>query len=228
MTNLRELPPAAAHAVTAETQGEIVRWVSRPSPSANFWRTTPIWLMGIPWLAFSGGMFGAFALGLLYGTPKVTVKGPAGWESVGLSLALVFIGVFVLIGLAMFAAPFWVWWKSRRMVFVVTDKRLLRIGWGRGGARQVKSFNPARFVAIDRKQKSDGSGTLVITTLVTRDSDGDAAKETEMLVGVADVATADRLLTELMERGSAGGGVPAGGSAGARENDRATPRDKAA
>lgn len=56
---MRDLPREAADAIVAETRGEIVTRAGRPTPSGAFWRTTPIWLMGIPWSALTFGIFGA-------------------------------------------------------------------------------------------------------------------------------------------------------------------------
>lgn len=217
---MRDLPRAANEAITAETQGEVIRWVGRPDPGQSFWRTTPIWLMGIPWLALSGGIFGSFVAAALFG--KVRASGAGGWEPVILVVAILFCGAFVLIGFGMIGAPFWVWWKSRRMAYVVTDRRFLRIGWRRGGV-EVKSFDPSTFIAIERSERRNGSGTLTITTHLSRDSDGDTSKETEMVIGVKDVRAADKFLRAFMEERRGGGG-PGGGHL----EDRASPRDKAA
>ena len=197
MSWMRDLPREAADAIVAETRGEIVSWAGRPKPSGAFWRTPPIWLMGIPWSALTFGIFGALlaaALSVPFGPPPSREIAP--WEFVAMAVALVFTGAFVVVGLGMLGAPFWVWWKSRRMVYALTDRRLVRIGYGR--KRDVASFNPAQFVSIHRREKPDGTGTLTITTRLSKDSDGDTVKETEMLVGIPDAATADRLLRAMM------------------------------
>lgn len=177
-----------------------MRWAGRPGPVRALWRTVPIWLMGIPWLALSGGMLGVLVASIFFSPKPDRFISPG--EHAMMGIAIIFLIGFSLIGIGMVGAPFWVWWKSRRMVYVVTDRRLIRIGWGRGRARQVKSFNPARLVALDRKQKADGSGTLTVTVSYFKDSDGETSSDSEMLVNVPDVAVADRLLREMMERGA--------------------------
>lgn len=197
MNWMRALPRAAVDAVTAETRGEIVKWAGQPSPRGAFWRTTPIWLMGIPWMALSGSGFAALAV-----SSFVALTGPSParaiqpYEFAFMVVALLFTGAFVIIGIGMLGAPFWVWWKSRRMVYALTDRRLVRIGYG--VKREVVSFNPAWFVSIDRREGKSGIGTLTITTRVYKDSDGDTSKDTEMMVGVPDAATADRLMRAMM------------------------------
>lgn len=202
MSQLRDLPKPASDAIIAETQGEVIRWVGRPDPGMMFRRTTPIWLMGIPWLALSGGMFGALIASAFFSPPPQRVIPQ--WEYVGMGLALVFISAFVLIGLGMMGAPFWVWWTSRRMAYVVTDRRLVRIGWRRRGM-EVKSFDPTTFIAMERAERRDGSGTLIITTRLTKDSDGDSSKETEMIIGVKEVRTLDKLLRAFADARRNGG-----------------------
>jgi hypothetical protein len=194
MNWMRALPRAAVDAVTAETRGEIVKWAGQPSPRGAFWRTTPIWLMGIPWTALMGAIVFVLVAAVWSGRPTDRVV--TTWEFGIMAAMLVFVAAFVLIGLGMLAAPFWVWWKSRRMVYVLTDRRLVRIGYG--ARREVVSYNPALFVAIDRRQGKAGTGTLTITTRVYKDSDGDSVNDTEMLVGVPDAATADRLMRAMM------------------------------
>ena len=61
----------------------------------------------------------------------------------------------------------------------------------------------ARFVSVDRREGKDGTGMLTITTRLDEDSDGDTAKDTEMLVGVPHAAVADRLMRAMMHEGSA-------------------------
>ncbi|MCB1504536.1 MAG: PH domain-containing protein [Hyphomicrobiaceae bacterium] len=219
MNPLNELPHDAVQTITAETQGEIIRWTGRPNPRSIFWSATPAWLMGIPWLALSGGMFGAMVHVALFG--KANTAAMNGWGPAALGIAIVFVSAFVLIGLAMVGAPFWAWAKSRRMIYVITDKRLIRIGWD-GRTKEVASWDPARIVSLLKRERRDGSGTLTVTTLVYQDSDGDKSKDVEILAGVPNVAAAERLLREKMDGrngGASGGGAPL---------HRDAPRDKAA
>lgn len=171
-----------------------MRWTGRPAAGGSFWRTAPIWLMGIPWTAFSGAMFAALVAAVIAGPPADRVV-PT-WEFVAVAVAIIFVGAFLLIGLGMVGAPFWVWWKSRRTLFVVTDRRLVRMTLG--ATREVKSYDLAKIISTDRRAKRDGSGTLMVVTRVYKDSDGDTARDTEMLVGVANVAAADRLIRDGM------------------------------
>ncbi len=194
---MRNLPRAAVEAVTAETRGEIVRWAGRPSPSGSFLRTTPIWLMGVPWTALIGGIFGV----LVASCVATITSPPAGriiqsWEIAMMALALLFAGAFLVIGFGLLGAPFWVWWKSRRTVFVLTDKRLLRIFHGH--SREVVSFDPATFVSLHRRGGDRGPGTLTIVTGYAKDSDGDTVTSSELIVGIQNVAQAERLIRGMM------------------------------
>lgn len=196
----KSIPRRVFDAITSETQGEIVRWAGQPDARASFWQTTPVWLMGVPWLALSGGMFGVLVAAVLAGPPADRVVPP--WEFGLVAMMIIFIGSFVLIGIGMVGAPFYVWWKSRHMVYAITDRRLVRIIVGR--QREVASFDPATFASIKRRQRRDGRGTLEIVTGYEKDSDGDRVASTELVVGVPDAAVADQLLQSMMRGGTAG------------------------
>lgn len=192
----RYIPRNAVEAITSETRGEIVRWAGAPDAGASFWRTTPIWLMGIPWLALSGGMLAVILSAVIAGPPATRVVPP--WEFMLMAAMAIFIGGFTVIGIGMVGAPFYVWWKSRHMVYAITDRRLLRITLGR--QREIVSFDPSTFASIKRQQRRDGRGTLEIVTGYDKDSDGDTVTKSELVVGVPDAAVADQLLQSMMRR----------------------------
>lgn len=197
MNRLDNLPTSLAHRITAETQGEIVRWVGRPNPGKVLFRSLPVWLMGLPWLALSGGIFAAL-IAVIFFSPKPARFVPI-WEYGAMGLALLFVGAFLLVGLAMVGFPFWAWRKSQTMAYVITDKRLLRVSEKLHGAIEVKTVDPSRIIQMTRHQRPDGSGTLTLTLCVYKDSDGDDTRDVEMLVGVPDVQTAERLLAEFRD-----------------------------
>lgn len=193
MDPLRNLPAAARRSVVNETHGEIVRWAGVPSASGVFWRTTPVWLMGFPWLALSGGMLAALVAAAFF-SPRPSRAVPM-WEYLAMGIGIVFVSSFVLIGLGMVATPFRTWWKARGTVYAITDKRLLRLtSWRRRGAIEAKSFDLTGLHSFERREKRDGSGNLTIVTRVTKDKSGDTSSEVEMLVGVPEVRLAENLL----------------------------------
>ncbi|MBL8565051.1 MAG: hypothetical protein JNM89_04975 [Hyphomicrobiaceae bacterium] len=153
--------------------------------------------MGVPWTALTGGIFGVLVAGCIVAvTSPPTGRIIQSWEIALMILALLFSGAFLVIGFGLLGAPFWVWWKSRQTVFVLTDKRLMRIFYGH--SREVVSFDPATFVSLQRRGGDRGAGTLTIVTGYAKDSDGDTVTNSEQIVGVQDVAQVERLIRAMM------------------------------
>ncbi len=192
----QSLPAPLAHALKEETKGEVVRWAGQPSPGRASVATLPILLFAVPWTAISGFMFAMAVYGLVAGGKA---PGEPGHMSTGLGIFFIlFLIPFVAIGLAMLSAPLWTWYSARHTVHAVTDKRLLTIVDGK--TRKVTSVMPDRIVALERKERRDGSGMLTVVTGYDRDSDGDVVKIREEIGPVAGVRAAERHLIALRDR----------------------------
>lgn len=196
MVTLNQLPRRFAAAAKRETQGEIVRWIGRPSPRTSFSAATPIWLMGVPWSALTFTIFGVLVAAIVSGPPPE--RAVPNWEYAAMAAALLFTGTFALLGAGMMLAPLWAAWKARQTIHIITDKRLVSISAGR--ATRVVSVLPREIRSIVRTERTDGSGALKIVTGYERDSDGDNVERSETLIGVPQVAKAERLLRELQAR----------------------------
>lgn len=196
MASTKDLPRRLRAAVERETRGEAIRWISRPGASRTFLYATSAWLFGIVWSAITFPIFAALLASFLSGKPAGRVV-PA-WEVVVMVAALVVTGAFALIGAATLLSPFAAWWKARRTVHVITDRRLITIvaGW----SAAIKSFRPGELHGMSRREHADGRGTLTVTTGWTRDSDGDLLTQSEQLIGVGDAGSAERLIRALQER----------------------------
>lgn len=189
---------ALEKAIRLETSGEKVLWTGKPSATAVFRKTLPIWIMGIPWSALTFTMLGILVLAIFFRPPTTRVI-PT-WEYFMMGAFLIFVGVFVMIGAGMLGAPFWAAWKAGRTAHVITNKRLITVTVGR--KIDIKSILPEQLLGFDRQQSADGSGSLTITTGHVRDSDGDRTRLTEDLVGLPDIAKVEKLLRELKARHS--------------------------
>lgn len=185
------LPEDLKLALATETRGERLLWSGRSSPLVAFLKALPAWLMGVPWLALSGFMEFAIIGGMVKGWP-----GPPGspWQVFAMIAAMLFVGVFVLIGIAMVAAPFLSWFGARRSVHFVTDRRIGTISCLR--VLKVKSFPMRSIARTERWERRDGSGTLKIVTGVHRDNDGDRVEESETYHGISDVKRVERLIQD--------------------------------
>jgi hypothetical protein len=161
--------------------GEHAVWVAKPRPRRQL-RSFGIYLFAIPWTGFS--VFWMAMAGSGHGTPDVA------------SVFFTLFGLpFLLIGIGMLAVPFAAVAAARRTVYALTDRRLLRIGWGR--RRTVtKSVLLSQIGPITRTSGTDGYGDLKIETHTRSDGDGGRTTETFSLDGVPDVAGLERLLLE--------------------------------
>jgi hypothetical protein len=199
MSDREGLPKRIAEALARETAGETIRWKGRPRPLRSALMTTPIWLMGIPWLAFCSGMLWALVVSMLAGPSKPAPPGTIdAWVPViGWTMAL-FVVPFVLVGLGMVGAPFWVWREARRTIYAITDRRVLTLVAHR--SRKVTSLTPERIVSLERTEDRAGRGSLKIVYGLERDSDGDPVEKHHMLSDVADVRRAETLVQDLAAR----------------------------
>lgn len=134
-----------------------------------------IYVFAIPWTAFSL-MWTGLAAAAIMGTGE---DGPGliGW-------AFPLFGLpFIAIGLWMLAGPFLPLFVRGRVLYVITDRRVLRLSFWRELA--VKVVPADRIGLAERQEKPDGTGTLSLAVRVGRDSDGD--KQTEsFLIGLVD------------------------------------------
>jgi hypothetical protein len=138
-------------------------------------RMVLIYVFAIPWTAFSL-MWTGLAAAAIMGTGE---DGPGliGW-------AFPLFGLpFIAIGLCMLAGPFLPLFVRGRVLYVITDRRVLRLSFWRELA--VKAVPADRIGLAERQEKPDGTGTLSLAVRVGRDSDGD--KQTEsFLIGLVD------------------------------------------
>lgn len=194
MSTIADLPRRLRDAATREFQGERILWAGRPSASRAFWAGTLVWLFAIPWTAFSLGWEAMALQGWLSGKPS-----PSATHTV-MGIVFPLFGLpFVLIGLAMMAAPFLAWIWARRTVHVIGEKRIACLTVGR--RLKVKTYPTASVMRTERTERRDGSGTLKVVTGLRRDSEGDKVEESETLYGIPEVAKVERLLLAQAETG---------------------------
>src|SRR5687768_8229339 len=167
--------------------GERVLWRGRRLPRVA-WSGFAIWLFAVPWTAFA-----LFWTAMAYtGVQSFEGAGPIGY-------AFPLFGTpFIAVGFGMLVLPFLPLFGANRTLFAVTDQRLLRIYLG--PRLWTKSVPGERIGAIDRSERSDGSGTLRIVVGSHLDSDGDRRTDRFSLGEVENVMQADACVRELAER----------------------------
>lgn len=108
-----------------------------------------IWLFAIPWTAFA--LFWMTMAGLF-----------SARDGDWFGLIFPLFGLpFVLIGLAMFAAPFLSFFQRGRVLFAVTDARVLKLSLGRD--LKVNSVPADKIRDSIRRESADGTGTIDLT-----------------------------------------------------------------
>jgi hypothetical protein len=134
--------------------GEQLLWVGQPNPSRFARSAIGTVLFGIPWTAFAifwttMASFGARRAG----------GGPiGGWFSVCFPLW----GVpFILVGLGMLSAPYWMWRKAKKTCSALTDRRAIVWEAGSFGSAEVRSYEPAALTKLTRRDYAGGSGDLI-------------------------------------------------------------------
>lgn len=148
-----------------------------------------IWLFAIPWTAFS-----------LFWTAMASLATVATDDSVGiLGWAFPLFGTpFILIGIGMLAMPFVPYFQRGRILFAVTNQRVLELGMGRD--LTVKSIPASRIGDIVRRESGDGTGSVEIA-LSTAIIGVNGRRTNEMTLGrVDDVRGAYAAVLELSQR----------------------------
>ncbi|RGP39804.1 hypothetical protein BPTFM16_00078 [Altererythrobacter insulae] len=168
--------------------GERVLWEQRQIARVSY-ASFGIYLFAIPWTAFALFWTAMAAAG------ASSMQEESGW----LSWAFPLFGVpFIVVGLGMLGSPFLPLWNKGKVLFAITNERLIKLRLGR--SISVETVPARRIGAINRIEHRDGSGTLAIVTGMRRDSDGDVNAERFVMDNVPDVLRAQDLIEELADR----------------------------
>jgi hypothetical protein len=168
---------------------EQIVWVEQPIPWLIVRSTLPILLIGIPFTAFALFWIGmaTFGVNQAQGAPAPLKAFP------------LFGLPFVLVGLAMFSAPYWALRGAKRTVYVLTTQRaiILRGGWIN---MNVRSFDPAALTTLNRKQRPDGSGDLIFAQDFRPTRRGQSMMTNVGFMAVRDVKQVENLVRTLAQQ----------------------------
>lgn len=143
-----------------------------------------IYLFAIPWTAFALFWTAMAAAGVS--------QSDEGW----MVWAFPAFGIpFVLVGFGMLATPFVPYMQRGRILFAITNQRVLRLSLGRH--LNIKSVPANRIGQVERSESPDGTGSLKLAIGVGRDSDGDRTTEHFNLGRVEEVMAASRAISDL-------------------------------
>jgi hypothetical protein len=155
-----------------------------------------MYLFAIPWTAFS--VIAAMA---------IASAGDDGPGIVGWAFPL--FGVpFVAVGIGMLAAPFVPLYQKGRVLYVVTDQRVLKLSLGR--ELSVNVVPAERIGLVDRRERPDGSGVLQLAVKIGVDSEGDRSTEKFIIGAVADVLGAQKAISRIAHSSQAAATAAAG------------------
>ncbi len=161
-------------------------------------RTFGIYIFAVPWTVFSLAWTALAATAVMAS------------DQIGFGLfawAFPLFGLpFIAVGGWMLSRPFVPLWERGRVLYVVTDRRVLKLAIGR--ELSIKTAPADRIGLVQRSERADGMGTLSLAIKIGRDSDGDKQTESFDVGLVADVMGAQGAI----DRISAGARLPGGGA----------------
>lgn len=184
-----KLPALLRQQVKAELEpGESIRWIEQPVARAFTPTTISICLAGLPGLL----IFGYFTYSWWEATaldPELPGRAFRQFNRVGGLL----VGSFgLLISCVPLVVPWLHWLGQRQTVYLITNRRALILE----GSREIKvrSFDPRQLQDLYRREHSDGTGDIVITTRRWTDREGDSLSEEIGLMNIRNPRAVEQLL----------------------------------
>lgn len=144
-----DLPLHLAHMVEQELDpNEKVQWVGQPRPGR--------FMAAGLFMSIFGLIFAGFALFWILTAMNF---GQNGFGGVGSCFPLFGIP-FLLVGIGLLFSPIWLRKNALNTVYVITEKRaiLFEKRW----SMNIRSFGPEKLHDIERRQRGDGSGDLIL------------------------------------------------------------------
>jgi hypothetical protein len=184
---------------TELNSGERILWSGQPSRSVIFGPQDKVM---IPFSLIWGGfaMFWEASVLGMYGSPVNRSHGPASWFMALWGVPFVLLGQYIIWGRFFHAL-----WKKRRLVYAVTDRRVLTVSLA--GNRKVNSAFLQQLPAINKTVRSNGIGTLsfgLTSPGRQRNSmaawDGGLSSAVPLFVDVEDAENVYRIISDARDR----------------------------
>jgi hypothetical protein len=181
----RELEEKVRHELES---GERILWMEQPIPRYFTAMSTGSFLFGITWTAFA----------IFWTCGAAGFKMPD-FSQGGFSLFPLFGVPFILIGISMLSSPLWSYRKAFKTVYVITDRRaiIFDAGW----TTTIRSYPPDRLQNIYRREKSNGTGDLVLGQSVGSGSEGERQMQLGFL-NIREPKKVEQMLKKLTEHAS--------------------------
>jgi hypothetical protein len=161
--------------------GENLLWTGRPDPGRAAVQILPLEVFGAVWTAILGYWgWAAWARGA-----AIDPRGP--------DLCFPLFGLpFLLIGLAALSVPAWVYLTSRRIVYAVSNERVLVVS--SGTTRVVRTLRARDIDAIQRRERPDGSGNLRLACRAAGGSAAPPRTASVTIVAIPDVRSVEHIV----------------------------------
>lgn len=192
---VQSLPPTLARALQQATTGERVVWIGRPDSGRELRRGLWSWIFSVPWTIFSIGWTAVPVSVLLFADGPDPMNG---WGRAAMVVATLFGLPFIAVGVGAMAGPFLSASRARHTVFALTDTRLAVITGGRKTI--VRSIPLSQIIGIELRLRRGGRGDLRLDLGTRRDHEGDLVRSEEILIGLDDVAAAERHFRAALDR----------------------------
>ncbi len=175
-----DLQQIASQEVSAS--GESVVWVGQPNPIRFAMQKIPMFLFSIPWTAFA--LFWVYAASGFQFPPDFSKGGFAFFPLFGVP--------FVLIGLGLMFSPLYAYINAFKTMYIVTNKSIRIVK--NGSTKKVEVFTARDIEKIERKEKSDGSGTIIFAYKESTSSKGNTTRTPLGLYGISDVRAVEQYI----------------------------------
>jgi hypothetical protein len=161
--------------------GESLYWTGTANPARAALSALPASLFGIP---FAG--FALFWISQAYHATSAMSKSSHNAFVSGFRVFPLFGLPFLIVGLGIVLAPLWAFLKGSSTVYAVTNQRVMVITGN--GTRSVKSYTPVDILAVQHRERPDGSGDiLIMTNGITRTGNNMTSQVQISLCGVPNV-----------------------------------------
>jgi hypothetical protein len=177
MTDLGGLTPDLTAAIQRDTAGETIVWVGGPDPQSVFRSRRKVWLMGIPFLAFSL-LWESIALGII---PNEQARQQSLSDMVFMGS---FGAFFVMAGLAMMWTPFSCARAARKVAYVLTDRKMHIVGSRRTHGLSYVALDSIKTVQMVHHGKARSDLKLIVFSHTN--SDGEVIETALVLENLAD------------------------------------------
>ena len=175
--------------------GESIKWIEQPIPRFFNFQSSASFFTGVPLIAFS--------IFWIYGTlgfklPDLT-KGISFQNFLAHFENLSFLEgeILFFVGLWMLSSPLREWLKAFRTVYLITDRRAFSVegGW----IPVIRNYFPNQLRNLRRNDRRDGTGDVVITTRLHKNSRVGSWTEDIGFMNLRNPKEVERLLRQLTQ-----------------------------